>query len=265
MILCSICVENFPTWQAYEDHPCTKAKGKTVTETKYKVLIGIPTFDHKVITDTVYAVMAAKTRKDVHVNFRLTGFSGLTCNFNRLLCDALDGDYTHFVMLHADIAPNPGWLDKLIEVMERFQADIVSAISPIKDERGLTSTAIENIEDPWHPIRFTMKEVFKLDPSFTRPDLLLNTGLMLVDIRKPWVNQVRFHVEDAIKIVEGKRYPLFMPEDWLFSRDARAAGAQTLVATREVLLNHIGGAYHDNASPWGTCEHDPILDEKKPD
>ena len=49
---------------------------------------------------------------------------------------------TWFAMLHSDVAPEAWWLDKLIAEAEKHQADLLSAVVPIKSDLGLTSTAI---------------------------------------------------------------------------------------------------------------------------
>ena len=46
-----------------------------------------------------------------------------------------------------------------------------------------------------------------------------------------------------------------MPEDWLFSRQARANGAK-LFATREVKLLHRGPKSFGNMNAWGTAKTD---------
>lgn len=228
---------------------------------KNKVLVAIPTFNYKIMGASLAAVLHAKRNPETHVDFSVTGFSGLTANFNNQFVDALNGlktGLTHFAMIHDDIDPEAFWLDKLLEIMENWNADIVSAISPIKDDRGLTSTARENPDNLWYPIRYTMRELAELPPTFSRPDLLLNTGLMLVDMRKPWVKKIRFHVEDEInEVAPGEFRANFMSEDWLFSRDAALMGAK-VVATREVKLKHCGNSFFPNTGAWGTEAFDDV-------
>ena len=47
-------------------------------------------------------------------------------------------------MLHADVEPEEGWLDKAIEEMEARDLDLLGVVVPIKDLQGLTSIALEN-------------------------------------------------------------------------------------------------------------------------
>lgn len=186
--------------------------------------------------------------------------------FNKLYCEALDlrdkGEVTHFLMLHSDIVPEIYFIDKLHEVMERTGADVVSAVSPIKDRFGLTSTALEqkvgDRDDEWGgPRRLTMREIMRMPPTFTAPNLLINTGLMLVDLRKDWADKVFFHFDDRIGMYRGKRVPQMKPEDWNFSRDARKLGAK-LFATREVKLTHRGQQDFPNSVAWGEMETDTL-------
>jgi len=90
-----------------------------------------------------------------------------------------------------------------------------------------------------------------LEPTFTAPNLLLNTGLMLVKLSAPWVQQVYFHFEDKIIRVNGRRRAVLMPEDWMFSRDARKLGCTAQWATREVRVEHKGMATYPNDVVWG--------------
>ena len=78
-------------------------------------------------------------------------------------------------------------------------ADVVSTVLPIKDRRGVTSTAIDDPEDEWTPLRrLTMREVHRLPETFSAqadcgyPNnaLLVNTGCFVLDLRKPSVERV---------------------------------------------------------------------------
>jgi hypothetical protein len=190
-------------------------------------------------------------------------YSALTRNFNELWCAALnerEKGVTHFMMLHDDIAPEPWFADTMMDIMTSNNADVVSVIVPIKDHTGYTSTALDAPPfagaDPWRVTRLTMHEVYNDYPAtFTRHNLLINTGCMLVDIRKPWVEQVRFRFEDKIVKRNGKFYAENMPEDWLFSQDALKLGAK-LYATRVVKVNHVGQIKFSNALTWGTEKSD---------
>jgi predicted O-methyltransferase YrrM len=91
---------------------------------------------------------------------------------------------------------------------------------------------------------------------------------MLVDMQKPWVfdDSLVFTIRDKILRYRGQRVPAIVPEDWGFSRMARAVGAK-LWATREVALDHYGMMKYPNTQIWGTSKTDmappatdPIVD-----
>lgn len=100
-----------------------------------------------------------------------------------------------------------------------------------------------------------MTEIYQRDATFTDPKLLLNTGLMLIDIRKPWIEKCWFEFVDRIEKIDGKFVDVGMSEDWHFSRKAREMGA-SLWATREISVRHIGGGEFPNDQPWGVLKTD---------
>jgi hypothetical protein len=182
----------------------------------------------------------------------------LAYNFNTFWADALNHrpEMTHFLMLHSDVVPAPGFLGALMAEMRRVEADVLSVVIPIKSKDGLTSTALET-DDRWKPRRLSMSEVFEREETWTEHGLLVNTGLMLVDFRKPWVEKVHFTVNDAIRQnPDGRFEALVEPEDWSFSRQVRALGGVTW-ATRKVHVLHIGTTAYGNSNPWGTLKRDP--------
>ena len=74
------------------------------------------------------------------------GFSIATHTFNMLWCQAYNArrelGLTHFAMCHSDVHPDEGWLDTLLDEMDRTGADVLSAVIAIKDCKGLTSTGL---------------------------------------------------------------------------------------------------------------------------
>jgi len=227
------------------------------------ICLGIPTYlDRIESSGTMFAVVHC-TRE--HTVAAISSSCSANCwGFNTLWLQALDlraRGFTHFCLLHSDIVPEDGFIDKLYEAMTRVGADVISAVVPIKDPTGLTSTAIDepygDMDPRWRKRRLSMKEVFALAPTFTHPRILLNTGLMMVDMTKPWVEKVHFHFDDMIIEHKGRRMAVFSPEDWNFSMDARALGAQ-LWATREVSLVHVGQQRFPNSSAWGDWETDVL-------
>lgn len=170
-----------------------------------------------------------------------------------------------WAMLHSDVIPAGGWLDTLIEEAEEHKADVVSAVLPIKDRRGVTSIAIDDPADPWAPLRrLTMREVFRLPETFDAADcgypgnaLLINTGCMVVNLKAPWVDEFPgFEIRDTIRnLPDGSRTAMCAPEDWNFSRWLHQRNIK-YVATRKVHADHVGEHRYPNDSVWGE-ETDP--------
>lgn len=192
--------------------------------------------------------------------------------FNALWADALnayaDGKITHFAMLHSDIAAGDGWLDTLLAEMESHAADVMSAVVPIKDVRGVTSTAIGGA-GPWQVYRrLTMREVFAdtMPETFSAADfgypnrpLLVNDGCMVVDLRNPLFHNANLDGQaiiyfgfpsDIVRGENGRWQVRRESEDWFFSRSAADAGAK-IMATRKVPLKHIGAYPFPGNEAWG--------------
>jgi hypothetical protein len=227
-----------------------------------RVFLAIPTYLSRIeCADVIPALM--RPSKNHEVGFGETSTSANCLGFNKLWIQALElretQGFTHFLMLHSDIVVQPYFIDQMMDIMNRTGADVLSAIVPIKDEKGVTSTAIDepinDLDVRWRMRRLTMREVHKMPETFTHPKLLINTGCMLVDLRKDWVEKIYFHFDDEIIMHQGKRIAVCQPEDWGFSRDARKLGAK-LWATREVKVKHAGQQMYPNDVAWGEWETD---------
>ena len=222
---------------------------------KIQVHLGIPTYSGVMDEGTMSSAFhAAKSR--YLGNIQIQSQSWLQRNFNAIYCAGLNGrrdGVTHVALLHADVAPlKPDWFDVLVELSLSYKADMLSAVIPLKSEQGFTSTALDVFNPPYSVKRMTMTEVFKEKPTFTHPKILLNTGLTIIDIRKPWAETLCFEFQDAIiKLPNGQFKEVGVPEDWNFSRKVRACGG-SLYATREIPLLHKGLGRFDNLKPWGT-------------
>lgn len=184
----------------------------------------------------------------------------LNHGFDRMWSEALNArderGVTHFAMLHDDVCPEGVWVEDLVDELERLDADIVSAVVPIKDKRGLTSTAV-SYGDIWHRRRITMHEAMRLPETFGSEDvggqILLNTGCWVCDLRKPWCDEINFGSLERIVKKDGRRVAEVVPEDWLFShRLHEMLGGAALYATRKVQLTHDGESTHwPNYQAWG--------------
>jgi hypothetical protein len=224
--------------------------------------IGLPTGDEKSNIHQVMQIM--KYNKDGNFISSAATCAGVF-NFNILWSGALNlrsKGVTHFVMLHSDIMiQDSNWLEILREEMDKNDADIISAIVPVKDMSGVTSTALVTDEANWDFKRLTMTEVFSMPETFTDKDLVVNNGLLLVDLRKPWVDKVWFNFSVRMDLVNGMYAPKMLPEDWAFSLDARKLGAK-IYATRRTKVTHFGNYGYSNNFAWGSCKTDPQVKEK---
>lgn len=229
-----------------------------------KVYLGIPTHDGRVQNEVVNSILVGgKTLAFSQIE----AGSALTFNFNNCYANALNNrrhGVTHFAMMHSDIAVStPNWCDRMVEIMERESADVLSVIMPLKVVGEYrTSTAIEE-EDAKNPLGFrarklTLEECAARGKTWTDEKLLVNTGLMLVDIRKPWSEDVWFEFQDSLAFVmeDGfkKFFPVSLAEDYGFSRMIRAAGGK-LVVTSEIPANHCGGGRFSNQ--WASAKPSP--------
>lgn len=244
------------------------------------VFLAIPTYDRRMDIGTADAIVRATSTTRCVV--RRHNAPLLAYNFNICWCDALNLreslGVTHFCMLHADLIPSGDWLNDLMAELQRCDLDALSVVSPIKDLRGLTSTGLDVSglagKSPWAVRRITMAELFMLPETFNGDDaaavlpgwpknwpvtLCVNTGLLLIDLRKPWVEQVHFEIRDCIhRDPDTGLFEAFCePEDWGFSRQMKALGVR-YAATRKIAMNHIGSMAYDNASAWGTERSDSV-------
>ena len=235
------------------------------------ILLGIPSYKSDMNIGLLFPMLNATKKHKLEV--ANTDTSATCFSFNQLWVQALDlweqGKISHFLMVHSDIVPQNLFIDKMMEIADRCGADILSAIVPIKNTLGLTSTAMDEQvgdEDPrWRVRRVTMREAHAMPKTWTHDKVLLNTGLMLVKMGD-WCKQIHFHFDDDIIMYRGKRTPQCFPEDWNLSRDAHKLGVK-LYATREVAVTHMGHQGFPNFQPWGSLETDfknpdpdPIID-----
>jgi hypothetical protein len=205
-----------------------------------------------------------------------SGGSLLGSNFNALWCGALNRVHEglpvkYFAMLHDDVGLEEFWLDTLIGELERAQLDVLCVALPIKDNRGLSSLALDN-SDTWLPhCRLTMHDVLALPETFTSADLpfplLLNTGCWVCRFDIAWARLVHFEVNDRIVFnrAANKYMAQTEPEDWFFSRLCRELGLR-LGATRKLQAIHTGDCRFPNYIAWGqpfdteSRERSPIAD-----
>jgi GT2 family glycosyltransferase len=202
-----------------------------------------------------------------------TSLLASACNF--LWCTALNGrqayNFKWFVLLHADIVPEEWFVDKLIAIAEQHDADLLSAIVPIKEQSGVTSTAISGPDEFIRTTRLTMKQINHPDmpETFTVREasefllqkhdinvpadskLLVNTGCMVARLDREWCSQVNFTIRDRVVQELGGIYTSQVePEDWYFSRRVAECGGKVM-ATRAIKTQHIGSIPYLSNKVWG--------------
>jgi hypothetical protein len=223
---------------------------------------------------TVTGVINSTSKHVAHPFNGGLGFSGVI-DFNILWCDAINnyeaGRITHFAMLHGDIEPDSEqrWLDILLDIMDEKGAELVSAHSPIKDHRGLTSSGICDPSNPWGAYRrFTQREILhELPDVFDNvaagyPDrpLLHNTACWVADLRKPVFSETTadgelrtiFRFPERIRRnAAGLWEHEQESEDWVLSRELWERGARNTWITSRVRFKHLGGMTWANWVDFG--------------
>lgn len=223
-----------------------------------RVCVGMPGYGNP--TADAAAGLFRCTADPNLATLRVHNCSLLAHGHNLLWCWGLNerraGRCTHFAMQHSDVEPEPGWLDTLLAELDRTGADVIGVPVPLKDERGLTSTAVAREDgDRWRvKRRLTLTEVHALpetfDSSHVGGPLLLNTGLWVARLGD-WSERVWFTIRDEIGTdAAGEFVALVEPEDWFFSRRLHELGLGVR-CTRKVRLRHRGPVGFTNARPWG--------------
>lgn len=190
----------------------------------------------------------------------------LTKNMNKLWCGALNDARHHglefFAMQHSDVQAEDFWLDALVAEIEARDLDVLGVVVPIKDTRGLTSTALARPDgDNWRPhARLTLSEVYRLPETFTSSDvgfpLLLNTGLWVCRFREEWARKIFFTVNDRIMLnPKGDYEAQEEPEDWFVSRLFHELGLK-VGCTRKIAVAHHGHTHFENMNVWGDWSYD---------
>jgi hypothetical protein len=245
-------------------------------DARKQIVLGFPSPGGACMSyETARALYRGTQRHDLALLLSVGSWDG----FNNLWASALNlaeaGQATHFAMLHADIAPEEGWLDLLADELDRLGADLVSVAVPLKDGRGVTSSGIGDPADPWHPYRrFTVRELFdsSLPETFSAADaghpggiFLHNDGCWMCDLRQEafrstdaegrLIADFHFPREVFRDGADGKFKVRAESEDWYFSRKLHELGIKSYI-TRKVRLTHAGGYAFSNVLPWGTYRHD---------
>lgn len=226
--------------------------------------------------EVLESLAAPPTFGDHEIQMSASGMSLLAMNFNGGWAAALNTRprVDLFCMHHSDIGVGNdagGWLDYLVSELHRTEADVISVVVPIKDTRGLTSTGLLRRTNGKHEHRrIQMKELEALPDTFTSDEvcelfkddgvpgeriLTVNTGLWVARFDRPWVEDVCFHIKDAIlPNGDGTFTAHVWPEDWNFSEWCYDKGLK-VVANHKVPVGHRGGTVFSSKARWGQ-EHD---------
>jgi hypothetical protein len=219
------------------------------------LLVALPSYDGRRCNARAMSEILSVSNLDILCRERMSSL--LAHGFNETWAEALNAQPDFFMLLHDDIIPlEDSWMQVLFEEFTNTNASILSVVSPIKSDAGLTSTAVES-DDPWNPRRYTMTEIMEKPETWTEPGLLVNTGLMLVRFTEEWVRRLCFHIDNRIVEQDGRYTAQCAPEDWNFSREAAALGAR-IFATRKIAIQHVGRAGYGNFDIWGTEKTDPV-------
>lgn len=186
----------------------------------------------------------------------------LTLAFNRLWCKWLNSGIDRFVMLHDDVAPiEPGWLITLSEAYSATTAPVLSAVLPMKDNRGLSSTAFLDATT-MRIRRLSMTRAFTLPKIFTAQEagyhaetvILPNTGLWITQ-RYHWAENITFTIRDRNEKVSGQWQARCFSEDWDFGWQLFKMGVE-VKATTLIPCKHMGECGYPNYLPWGNVIED---------
>ena len=223
------------------------------------VFLALPTYDNTLSVRTMWGVLDAGGTvlkgERLHVAIGSIGSSLLAHGFNQLWCQGLCSKAKYFAMMHADIGPEPGWLATLIDELETHDADVMSVVIPIKSNEGRYSTAIGRnygeplyrmTRDDWHhlPDTFGAKELSALCGQ--DGDLLVNTGLWIARLDRPWNRQIWFEISTRI-INDGENMHCgVVSEDWFFSYQLAELNCKVM-ATKKVNVLHQGTYMWSNA------------------
>jgi hypothetical protein len=233
-----------------------------LTGNKPRILIACPKYSDDVIGEAYMSKQNAE-RNDLHpeedhvdIIYDLSTKGSLLClAFNQLLAEALnkkdEGDITHMLMCHADVAAQQGFANVLYRIMRERGDTVVSAVVNIKEpERRRTSCAVGNRHDHFDIRRYiettdrlSMPETF-CTADVAREDgeiLLVNTGMWLADLRSEFWDSFEFSFTDRImrNPATGKRQAFCVPEDWNLAYQMDEAGVP-YSASWKIVTRHFG-------------------------
>lgn len=209
-----------------------------------RCFVAVPTYNGWVSIGTMTSILTATAGTPIKLG---TGANSiLPDQFNKMWLAGLESGADWFAMIHADIQAEPLWLDKLIDIANTEQAEVVSCVVPIKSDENLYSTGLGQPNKPVH-FRLTGDHLAKLPQTFDGATvrrtfdqaghLAVNTGCWVARLNQPWNTNVCFRFRTRVDYVNGITQVL--PEDWDFSGQLAEMGLRYL-ATRAVRISHFG-------------------------
>lgn len=206
---------------------------------------------------SIFTILGASRNHQLRMFAHTSSF--LVDSFNTCWCEMLNAtNVQYFVMLHADVHTTGPWVDTLIQEMETHDLDVISAVLPLKDGKGITSTAILQKDDIVH--RLTLQEVQQLPPTFTIIDVeatlpytgtfLVNTGMWVAKVGD-WMKEFNgFRAQSQIIYDEPKGQFLTVgsAEDWDFSVWCAEKNLR-VGATSVIKAGHVGKTSWPNFLP----------------
>jgi hypothetical protein len=233
-----------------------------------KIILAMPRYSDEVVAESYLTAQNGDANElfpdedAVEVVHKISNKASLLpFSHNVCLAEAMnkrdEGVATHVAYLHSDIACEAGWLNKLAAIM-RDRGDVaVSAVVCIKEPKRLrTSAAVGARGNNFAFKRFiTTADRLNMPETFSTADvaeesddvLLINTGVLLMDLRWPGFDDFAFGFDDAILTnpETGKRQAFVCPEDWRLSRALDEMGAP-YSATFAVRTFHYGPSIWDS-------------------
>lgn len=208
-------------------------------------------------------------RDDLQVDRPRISSSALVHNFNLGVATCKNGGvgdrkrpYDYFAMIHSDMAAEPGWLGVLIDEMDKHDLDMIHAVAPLKDARGMSSTAMAYSMEPYGRKRkLSIREAFSLPETFTLADVkekidpdaqvfLPNPGCMVMRVGKWFYDWPGFETWSKVDKHEGQYRSHFVSEDYVFGYYAAEHNLK-LGATTRVRTHHFGRCDYSTVTAWG--------------
>jgi hypothetical protein len=240
-----------------------------------RVYLSLPSYDQRYWGNTLMSVLCAGNIPDRKLV--LAGNNGqqkhelgpdpisgsvLPRVFNEALGRAVCRKHDVLVMMHADVAGEPGWLTKMLTVLDMTGADVLSAVVSLKDDRRLTSTGIHTAEQQFRNLSLDecwgqCQQTFGIDDPYLQQQgataLLINTGLLCMRLDRPWLKHWHgFQIRSRIVWGDTQTHIDTVGEDWDMSEQLAALGCK-IMATTCVQTHHWGAQVYASAPPTPSC------------